>query len=229
MNATPSQLCFRRRLFPFLSLVALLAAQTAASGCAKTPNELEIKPESHTFAGVGQNLWFEATPRVRNGQRYPKLMADVRWTSDDPAVVEVDIHGRATSTGAGKTNLTAAYGNMTYRVPVEVQVVDKIELGISSLELAVTGTESEIVRTPAVIESAVFDTLGNKLIGQKPVLACEDENVCRTANEKVVPVDAGETYLTARLGGAQAKIPVKVVNQVKKDAPHRGGTRNITF
>ena len=207
----------------------LAASIPSLTGCTKNPNELELKPANHTFIGIEQNVWFEAVPRMRGGQRFPKLAADVRWTSADESIVKVDSHGRATSVGPGTTFLKASYGSMQYEIPVEVRVVGKIELNVDSVSLAVTGDEDEIIRTPVQITGAVFDTLGRKIEGLKPILSCKDENVCRTSNDSVIPVDAGETVLTARLERAESRIPVKVVSQVKKGRSTRRSGKVISF
>jgi|GEM_PF-1513078 Bacterial Ig-like domain (group 2). len=224
------------RDFPRAGLVRLAsallasAALTAAAGCTTQPAKLELEPKEHTFNGIGENLWFKALPKAENGKPFPKLQADVRWTSSDPGIVSIDAHGRAQAVGAGQAVLTATLGTLKYDARVEVRSEGRIEIEGGEITLTLSVDEfGDPVREPVTVKAAVFDTLGRKYEGRKPVLRCADENVCRTSNDKVVPVEPGETRLIASSGSASAEIPVKVVSDGKKPPRKKSRGNSITF
>ena len=215
-------------------LTALLftcaALISSASGCSNQPSKLELEPKDHTFNAIGENLWFKALPKAENGKTFPKLQADVRWTSSDPGIVSIDAHGRAQAVSAGQTVLTAALGDLKYEARVEVRSEGRIEIEGGEITLTLSVDEfGDPVREPVTVKAAVFDTLGRKYEGKKPVLRCADENVCRTSNDKVVPVEPGETRLIAKSGTAEAEIPVKVVSDGKKPSRRKSRGNTINF
>lgn len=212
-----------------LSRALLCAAAVLAAGCTTKPDQLEPDPASYTFYGVGQDAWFKAVPRIAKGKRFTKMEADVVWESADASIVTVDVHGKAVSVGPGQTVLKASLGSLSYEVPVEVRVIGEVRLDVDSLTLTLTGDEDEIIRNGATVTGEVFDTLGRKIEGKQPAFSCKDENVCRTSNGQVVPVEAGETLLVARSEKAVKEIPVKVVSEVKKGGSRRKGARTVSF
>ncbi len=195
-----------------LAVCLCAALSLAASACTTRPDQLELMPADHVFIGVGEELWFKALPKAENGKRFPKMQADVRWTTSDAAVVAIDALGRARSVGAGQTVLTATLGELRYGARVEVRVVDRIEPAEASLTLALSKDEDgNFVREGKTLGATVYDTLGRRLEGVRPRLRCLDESVCRTANDRVVPVDVGKTTLELRSETVTAIIPVEVV------------------
>lgn len=222
---------FPRHGFAQLAAMYLAAAALIfAAGCTTQPSKLELEPKDHTFNAIGENLWFKALPKAENGKTFPRLQADVRWTSSDPSIVSVDAHGRAQATGAGQAVLTASLGSLKYDARVEVRSEGRIEIEGGEITLTLSVDDfGDPVREPVTVKAAVFDTLGRKYEGKKPVLRCADENVCRTSNDKVVPVEPGETRLIARSGSAEASVPVKVVSDGKKPPRKRSRGNNIVF
>ena len=201
-----------------------LWAALLCAGCTTHPDQLELAPKDHVFIGRGEALWFKALPKAENGKRFPKLQADVRWTSSAPDVVAIDELGRATSVGPGQAVLTATLGELRYEARVEVRVIARVEPAETSLTLTLATDESgEFVRTPHALAATVYDTLDRKVEGQRPRLRCLDENVCRTSNDQVLPVDFGKTTLEVRAEGAIATLPVEVVPaaDAKKGAGRR--------
>lgn len=189
-----------------------LVAAAALCGCTTRPDQLELTPRDHTFIGVGEELWFKALPKAENGKRFPKMQASVRWHTSDESVVTVDEVGRARSVGPGQAVLTATLDQLKYDVRVEVRVIARVEPAEKSLTLTLaTDADGNYVREGRAIDATIYDTLDRRLEGLKPRLRCLDENVCRTANEQVLPVDFGTTTLELRSENATARIPVEVV------------------
>lgn len=191
-----------------------------STGCTTRPDSLELTPKDHVFTGVGTEMWFKALPKAENGKRFPKLQADVRWTTSDPNVVTIDRNGLSRAVGPGQAILTATLNDLKYDVRVEVRVIARIEPVESLLTLTLTTDETgEFIREGRAVEAVVYDTLDRRLEDSKPTLRCRDENVCRTSNDHVLPVDFGKTSLELRLENAIATIPVEVVpapNATKK-------------
>lgn len=189
-----------------------LVAAAGLCGCTTQPDQLELIPADHVFIGVGEELWFKALPKAENGKRFPKMQASVRWSTSDADIVAIDELGRARSVGPGQAVLTATLGQLKYDVRVEVRVIARIEPAEKSLSLTLaTDAEGNFIREGRTLGAAIYDTLDRRLEGVKPRLRCLDENVCRTANDQVLPVDFGTTTLELRSEQATASIPVEVV------------------
>lgn len=192
--------------------LAAFVAFTALSGCTTRPDQMELTPPDHVFTGVGEELWFKALPKAKNGKRFPKLQADVRWSTSDESVVAIDAVGRARSVGPGQAVLTATLGKLKYDAHVEVRVIARVVPAVESLTLTLAmDAEGNPVREAKTVSATVYDTLDRRLEGVKPRLRCLDENVCRTSNDQVLPVDFGKTTLELRSEKATTRIPVEVV------------------
>ncbi|MDR0966779.1 MAG: Ig-like domain-containing protein [Myxococcales bacterium] len=197
---------------PLPSLLKFLALLLLSMGCTTRPDRLELTPPDHLFMGVGQELWFKAMPLSDSGKRFPKLQAKVRWTTSDASVVPIDTLGRAQSVAPGQAVLTATLGDLKAEARVEVRVVARVVPTEKSLTLTLAMDEAgEYVREGQHLGATVYDTLDRRLEGVKPRLRCLDENVCRTSNDLVLPVDFGKTTLELRSESATATIPVEVV------------------
>jgi hypothetical protein len=193
--------CAMRRMglrFP----VCLLALGLLAVTCDR-PDFLELEPKSHTFARPGEDVWWKAVARTRQGKILHKVT--VSWSSSDEKVVTVDAKGRVRAVGPGVAKVLARVGELSAEAAVEVVAVGKVTVEpTEGLTLEARGEGK-----PIVIK--VYDVQGRPLNDRVPVARCQDENICRVFPDGVHGVDSGETRLLVKAEGATAEIPVKVL------------------
>jgi hypothetical protein len=191
-----------------VTIMAVAALSLAA--CAK-PDFLEVTPKEQVFKSVGSELWFKALPKSREGKVFHKQQGEVRWTTSDPKVVTVDEVGKARSAGPGTATLTATLGELKAEVQVEVVTVGKVTAEPTELTFEARGE-------PKPLTIKVFDYLGRELKDRSPLARCENEDVCRTSNLGVHPVDPGETLVRVTAEGQETTVQVKVEpSKQKKD------------
>jgi len=183
------------------ALVFGLSLALVAGACSK-PDFLEMNPKEHTFKRTNEELWWKATAKTRQGQVLHK--EKVTWSSSDEKVAKVDFAGRVTSMGPGRATIIARSGEVKAEALVEVLTVGRVEVEPKELTLKARGE-------PQAVTVKVFDYQGRPLADRLPMLRCQNENVCRTSQAGVVPVDPGETVLVVSADPAKTEIPIKVV------------------
>lgn len=187
---------------PALTAVVAALSLLVLAGCEK-PTYIELDPKEHTFKRVGEDVWWHAKARTRQGKFIHTKT--VSWSSSDPKVIAVDAKGRVKAVGPGRAMVRAQAHGLVSEAPVEVQGVGKVTLEpTAGLTLDARGEGK-----PITIK--VFDLNDREVSDRQPVARCQDENVCRVFPDGVHGVDSGETTLVVTCEGARAEIPVKVL------------------
>jgi hypothetical protein len=116
--------------------------------------------------------------------------------------------------GAGTALVRCIIGSAAAQLPVQVRVIQRLEVQPERAELAVTDTP-----TPLQLSALAFDGTGASLAIRPGQVTCEKEEVCRgDARGQIWPVGPGETTARIEIEGASAQIPVKVVDKRSADA-----------
>ena len=184
------------------TLVAVVAVGLSACS-AQRPEYLELVPRSQVFERAGEEVWWKAVAKNRQGKTFHKLEGQMTWSSSDPAVATVDEKGRVRSVGPGAARIRARWNELEGEANVEVVTVAKVTVEPAELKLEARGT-------PAKLTIQVFDYLGRPLRDRVPMSRCLNEDVCRATNDQVHPVDAGESKLIVSAEGRTAEARVLV-------------------
>lgn len=186
----------RTRLFAVVAALAILTA-----GCTPEPDYLEMEPKGHVFKRPGEDLWWKAVAKKRDGRTLHKVQ--VSWRSSDDRVVTVDEVGRVKAVGAGRATVYAVAGKVEAEANVEVVAVGKLVVEPTELKLEARGE-------PVPLTITVYDQEGRLLKDRMPFARCEDEDVCRTSERGVHPVDPGQTRVVVTAEGQKAEVAVTV-------------------
>jgi hypothetical protein len=173
----------------------------ALSGCDK-PAFIDLDPKEHTFKRVGEDVWWTAKVRTRNGKFIHR--DTVAWSSSDSKVVTIDDKGRAKSVGPGHATIIAKVQEVISEAAVDVQGVSKVTLEpVEGLTLEARGEGKPIV-------VKCYDLAGHIATDRHPIARCVNEDICRVFGEEVRGVDSGETILEATCEGQKASVSIKV-------------------
>jgi hypothetical protein len=130
------------------------------------------------------------------------VTADAEWTSSAPAVVEVS-KGTVTAYGDGKATITAKYGGKTITLPVEIEVVERLEADVRYLLLK--SGEQQQVQVTAKLSSGATKDVTNE--------AEWKTSLYKVADVKDGYISAngyGKTGVEAKYGGKSVRIDVEV-------------------
>jgi len=177
----------------------------SAKATVSIPAFATVSPGSVELAGVGKAAALTVRVTDDSGKEY--AAPRVTWSSSDPRVARVSDKGEVTATGAGTTTVSATVGSAKgdSKVTVRLPQFAKLQVKPARIPLARAGATGKLVAT-------ALDRKGKHVAGV-PVS-------WRSANEKVVRVEAdgtvtavkkGKARVTASAGGksASAEITVK--------------------
>ena len=123
------------------------------------PSDITISPGALTLDAVGESATLIAEVRDRSGGIL--LDATVSWSSSDPSVASVTASGQVTSRSNGVATVTAAAGNVTSGISVNVmQVATSLEQASGNLQAGPAG-----VPLPAPLVVRASDRLGQPAAG----------------------------------------------------------------
>jgi hypothetical protein len=93
--------------------------------------EIEVEPETLRFTAIGETANLTAVVYDEEGQSMSDVV--VEWSSADDSVVSVSEDGLATAVGVGATTLTAAVGEVTQEMAVEMRLFFLADNGVTVL------------------------------------------------------------------------------------------------
>ncbi len=128
----------------------------------------------------------------------------VEWRSSAPSVVRVNENGLVTAVGPGRATITAAAGNATQTLPVEV-----IANTIASVEITPSHREArqgDVIR----FEVTPRDARGRAISGLTPTWSFTPGQGVIDAEGAFVAYDPGNYLVTASFGNRSADATVKV-------------------
>lgn len=184
-----------------LTALVLIAAAIAASGCGKKPGSIDISPKKVKIYGITRAQRLTARVLDRKGQ--PLDGAIPTWSASG-GVVEAEPGGRVVAKKAGKTLVTAAFGDVSAQVPVEV--VDVAAIDITPPAISLTGPAG----TTVPLSYAVKDS-HQKALDMKPVWTSSNPKAATISEDGVVAsVGPGTTMIIGKIGDIQGGCDVSV-------------------
>ncbi len=177
------------------------------AACTPEVATLEVAPSTLALRSDAQSQRLTATPKDKDGNPVDGEHTVV-WTSSDAAIAAVDAQGLVKPVGSGKATVTAALGEHTANVSVDVVLTKAIRLP-SLAAVVVVGVPSEpfaVVFTNEKGEPITPDESVGKL-------AWKTENpAVATVNDAgvVTGVAAGSTTLTVSTKELKAEMTLTV-------------------
>ncbi|WNC15711.1 Ig-like domain-containing protein [Brevibacillus brevis] len=123
------------------------------------------------------------------------------WETADSKVATVE-KGVVTAVGSGKTKVTVAYGGKTVTIPVEVDVISKLEL--DQKKVYVKPGDFLTLKLTATLSN------GSKVdVTEKAEWTTSDAKVVTVEGGVVTGVGSGKAKLTVKYGGKTVTLPVE--------------------
>ncbi len=188
--------------------IALLLAPLLLAACGGAAR-VDLEPRTLLLSGRGRSASIQATPRERSGRPAPSERC--RWSSSDPAVAKVEGEGnaaRVVSVGPGSASVRCTIGSIVAEVPVTVRVVARLSVRPARAELRMLDEPA-----PLALQVEAVDDRGAPVPGRLVNVTCASEDVCRgDSRGQLWATGAGETTARVEVEGAEATLPVKVVD-----------------
>ena len=189
----------------FLPLVLLPLCALACLG----PDHIEIDPTAPRLTHKGETVRLHGKVMDRHGKVYSRERAF--FSSRDPAVARVDEHGNVIAVGSGHTIVEARSGGLRAEMPVEVDLIERLEVATAVLSMTLA---DEPTRAPVTAVGRDGQPRRDKEIS----FSSDDANIARIDPEgRIIPINPGETVVKARVEDKIALVKVVVV-----DAPAKG-------
>ncbi len=180
-----------------------MASGDAAVTVEQVPAAVTLAPDSLAFSALGDTAELTATVTDANGHVIEG--ASVTWSSGDPAVASVGQDGSVSSTGNGRTAITARAGAATVSAPVTVeQVPADVMLDPDSLAFSAFGDT-------ATLGASVVDANGYPIVDADVVWSSGSTDIASVTPAGVVSsAGNGRTTVTAMSGDASGTAAVTV-------------------
>nr|WP_275581977.1 Ig-like domain-containing protein [Brevibacillus fulvus] len=199
-------------------VASVLDGLIKAKASGKTNVTATYKNKSITIpveVGVAKTLTADVTKLVMGltDQKQIKLTAtftqgsvkdvteEAEWFSGNTKVVSVT-SGAVTANGTGKTTITAKYGGATLVIPVEIEVVQKLELNKRYLMMK-TGQTEQLVAT------AVYSNGTTRDVSSEADWTTRNYKIADVVDGLVTATGSGKTTLSVKYGGKTLTIPIE--------------------
>ena len=185
-----------RRLLP-LSLLPLFAL--ACLG----PDHIEIDPTAPRLTHKGESVRLHGKVMDRHGKVYAQRSF---FSSRDPKVAAVDEHGTVTAIASGHTVIEARAGGLLGEMPVDVDLIDRLEVVLPVLHLTLSDEPTEVpVRA--------LGSDGHQRKDREISFSSDDARIARIDPQgRVWATNPGETVIKARVEDKIALVKVVVVD-----------------
>jgi hypothetical protein len=190
--------CYASRMPRFLPVLAVLLF---AAACAR-PDHIEIDPRAPRLSRKGESLRLHAKLMDRGGKVYPQERAE--WKSRDPFVAGVSGEGEVTALSSGHTMLTATWNELSAEVPLEIDLVEALQIDPGTVTLLQSDE-------PVKIKVVALGLDGHPLRDREVHLVSGDPKVARVDPEgRVWPVAPGDVVVRASIDDKEGEIAVHV-------------------
>lgn len=180
---------------------------------------LEVSSDGTHYVSGG-----DGTVETKGTVEVDAAAADIKWTSSNPAIVEVPATGSEVTLNAkkdGKATITVKIGDAEKTCVVTVDKKQesaknptKVTLNKTALVLDLNGTKKEDLK--ATVEPAGAD--------QKVTWQSSDPSIATVANGTVTAVKVGKTTITATVPGT--KLTATCAVEVKDSTPAKDNNTN---
>jgi hypothetical protein len=183
-------------VMPRLILVLLLAA-----ACAR-PDHIELDPRAPRLLRKGESLHLHARMMDRGGKVFSGERAE--WASRDPFIAGVTADGDVTALTSGHTVITARWNELSAEVPLEVDLVEALQIDPGMLELSPSAD-------PVKINVVALGLDGHPLRDREVHLVSANPAVARVDPEgRVWPVSPGDVVVRAAIDDKEGEVAVHV-------------------
>ncbi|UKK96761.1 Ig-like domain-containing protein [Brevibacillus brevis] len=160
--------------------------------------------------GVGGTKQVNATATFSD-KSTADVTAQAEWESNDTEIVTV-ANGLVTAVSSGTAKLKVKYGGKSVSIPVEVDVVSKLDSDKKKLYLRPDTTQS-------ITLLATLSTKEKVDVTSKAKWTSDDAKVAIVENGVVTTVGSGKTRIKATYGGKTISIPVEsaVISKLEFD------------
>ena len=132
------------------------------------------------------------------------------WSSSSEKVAVVS-NGTITALSSGKATITAKYGGKSVSIPVEVEVIQKIELSKKFLSLK---SKTDDPNAPSSVDVTLTVTFSDgktkKDVSKEAEWKTSNYRVVDVVDGKVTPVGYGKAKVTAKYGNKSLSLDVEV-------------------
>jgi len=185
-----------RRLLP-LSLLPLFAL--ACLG----PDHIEIDPSAPRLTHKGESVRLHGKVMDRHGKVYAQRSF---FSSRNANIAAVDEHGTVTAVGSGHTVIEARAGGLLGEMPVDVDLIERLEAVAPVLHLSLTDD-------PAELQVRALGADGHPRTDRKLTFTSDDPNIARLDPQgRVWAINPGQTVIKARVEDKIALVKVVVVD-----------------
>jgi hypothetical protein len=179
------------RLMPVLLVLA----------CAR-PDHIEIDPRAPRLSRKGETLHLHAKMMDRSGKVFSQERASFR--SRDPFIAAVNDSGDVMGLSSGHTVITATWNELSADVPLEVDLVEALQIEPGTLELSPSGD-------PVKIDAVALGLDGRPMRDRPVHLVSANPAVARVDPEgRVWPISPGDATVRASIEDKQGEIAVHV-------------------
>ena len=166
------------------------------------PDHVEVDPAGPRLSHRGETLRLHGKATDRGGHVYGRERAFFR--TRDPKIATVNEHGDLTAVSSGHTVVEARVGTLYAEVPVDVDLVERLEVAQSHVELTV---DDEPVRVPVTPLGRDNQPRRDRTVE----FTTDNADVARIDPEgKIWGLTPGDTLVKARIDDKLALIEVHV-------------------
>lgn len=201
------------RIRPAAGALLLLASLASLStACGKKPTTIVAKPAKVVLYGVKKSA--VVTAEVADAKGRPVEGATVTWEVAPAKVATVDRNGKLTSVAAGKAMLTARFGELETKVPVEV--IDVAALALAPQRMTLAGPKGTVGRFTVTITDSTgkpIDIPVKWTVSEPRIAAIEAGGAAGSpaGTGVVTSVSEGRAGVSAVLGDVAATADLTVV------------------
>jgi hypothetical protein len=178
-----------------------LAALFLLAACAR-PDHIEIDPRAPRLSRKGESLHLHAKMMDRGGKVFPQERAE--WKSRDPLIAGVSATGDVTALASGHTVITASWNELAGEVPLDVELVEALQIDPGTLELSPSAE-------PVKVKVLALGLDGRPLRDREVHLVSGDPKIARVDPEgRIWPVAVGDAVVRANIDDKEGAIAVHV-------------------
>lgn len=182
-------------------MLRLLPLLLFVSACAR-PDHIEIDPRAPRLSRKGESLHLHAKMMDRGGKVFSQERA--AWKSRDPFIAGVTPSGDVTALSSGHTVITATWSELSADLPLEVDLVEALQIDPGTLELKQSAD-------PVRINVVALGLDGHPLRDREVHLVSADPRVARVDPEgRVWPVAPGDVVVRANIDDKEGEVAVHV-------------------
>ncbi|MFD0617266.1 Ig-like domain-containing protein [Paenibacillus sp. GCM10027629] len=172
-------------------------------------DKLEAK-EKLIYMMINETANVHLTSWDAAGNKNESIADKAEWSSSSEKVAVVS-NGTITALSSGKATITAKYGGKSVSIPVEVEVIQKIELSKKFLSMKSKVEDPNTDVSESVTLTVTFsDGKTKKDVTKEAEWKTSNYRVADVVDGKITPVNFGKAKVTAKYGTKSLSLDVEV-------------------